>query len=63
MERTLKHPERGAIVLSREGDVVSSVDAQGNVLVKQVCRTEITAKAFEVWLLHHYADLGYKPHG
>lgn len=61
MERTLKHPERGVIVLSREGDVVSLLDSHGNILIEQVCRTELTAKAYEVYLLHHHADLGYKP--
>lgn len=61
MERILKHPERGTLTISREGDVVSGIDSYGNVVIEQVCRTEITAKAFEVWLLHHYADLGYKP--
>lgn len=63
MERTLKHPERGVIKLSREGDVVAVYGPNSEVLDEKVFRTELTAKSYETFLLHYHADLGYKPYG
>ncbi len=63
MERKLKHPERGTILLSREGEVVLLLDSNAHVLDEKIFRTELTAKAYENFLLHYHADLGFKPYG
>lgn len=63
MERKLKHPERGAILLSREGEIVLLLDSNAHVLDEKIFRTELTAKAYESFLLHYHADLGFKPYG
>ncbi|QHJ82122.1 MAG: hypothetical protein [Caudoviricetes sp.] len=61
MERKLVHPEHGVRIICREGEVVTVYDSKLVELDERVCATEITAKAYETFLLHYFADMGFKP--
>ncbi len=61
MERKLVHPKLGIRIISRESEVVSIYDNELTQLDEQIFATELTAKAFEHYLLLMHADLGFKP--
>lgn len=63
MERNLVHPKLGIRIISRESEVVSIYDNELTQLDEQIFATELTAKAFEHYLLLLHADLGFKPTG
>lgn len=61
MERKLKHPKHGIRIVCREVEVVTIYAEDLTQLDEQVFATELTAKAFEHYLLLMHADLGFKP--
>lgn len=61
MDRTLVHTNGEKRIVSREGEVLTVYDAALTQLDEQVFHTELTAKAYEHFVLLHLADMGFKP--
>jgi len=61
MERKLSHPKLGNRIVCREGEVVTIYTDSLDQLDEMVCKSELTAKAYEHFILLYHADLGYKP--
>lgn len=61
MERTLEHPQMGKRIICRECEVVTIYAEDLTQLDERVCKSELTAKAYEHFILLYHADLGFKP--
>ena len=53
----------GKRIICRECEVVTIYAEDLTQLDERVCKSELTAKAYEHFVLLYHADLGFKPHG